>query len=200
MGNPYQPIAEIRAQDCTPAQMALQSAILELLQEKDLANISVYELSRRAFVARSTFYAYYQNTDELLAGIEDRLVNDLLKQNQSIMQHGKHQIEDVRFYADTLAYVKKNKKIFYTLLIARPNQRFIDKWKAAIKCHFWERLFVDREAANSGFLLEMVAAWVLAAFTYWLKESEEIDLERIYPLIAQVLEMLDYGEKKYSKT
>lgn len=55
----------------TPAQEALQRALVALLIEKPLERIGVKELCAWAHVARSTFYAYYQNVDSLLAEVED---------------------------------------------------------------------------------------------------------------------------------
>lgn len=46
-------------------------ALLELLGEKELANITVTELVERADLNRSTFYAHYSNLVDVLDEIED---------------------------------------------------------------------------------------------------------------------------------
>lgn len=50
---------------------AMQDALMDLLAERPLARISVKELCERADVNRSTFYAHYENIDELLRDVED---------------------------------------------------------------------------------------------------------------------------------
>lgn len=49
---------------------ALQTALIQLLQEKNINRISVRELCERAGVNRSTFYVYYKCIDELMEEIE----------------------------------------------------------------------------------------------------------------------------------
>lgn len=50
---------------------AMRDALMDLLAERPLARISVKELCERADVNRSTFYAHYENIDELLRDVED---------------------------------------------------------------------------------------------------------------------------------
>ncbi|MDO5139237.1 MAG: TetR family transcriptional regulator, partial [Oscillospiraceae bacterium] len=48
----------------------MKDALLELLAEKDLANISVTAVCEAADVHRSTFYNYYTDPADLLRDIE----------------------------------------------------------------------------------------------------------------------------------
>ena len=50
----------------------MKDALLELLAEKDLANISVTSVCETADVHRSTFYNYYTDPASLLRDIEHR--------------------------------------------------------------------------------------------------------------------------------
>ena len=52
------------------------NALMTLLQKKDFAAITVTELCRAAGVQRSTFYAHYSDTAELLQEMTERLLND----------------------------------------------------------------------------------------------------------------------------
>lgn len=194
MQNPYQYIFQIKSCTGTPVQRSLQNALIGLLQDRNHSEITVKELCQHAFVARSSFYAYYQNTDGILEEIEDSLIYTLLHQNSEIMDRGVNTKEKLRFYAQTMDFVEENKVVFYTLLIDSPNHRFMEKWKSAIKYHFWERLFRNEEAKNSGLILEMVSSVVISAYTYWLKHPYEVDLEGIYLIIADILKMLDYED------
>ena len=64
---------------------SLHKSLISLLLEKNYDSITVQEVLDRADVGRSTFYAHFQNLDELLvSGIQDlRLTLD------SALQHGK---------------------------------------------------------------------------------------------------------------
>ncbi|OZG69437.1 TetR/AcrR family transcriptional regulator [Bifidobacterium eulemuris] len=52
-------------------RQAMRDALMELLADRSLAQISVKQLCERADVNRSTFYAHYDSLEDLLHDIED---------------------------------------------------------------------------------------------------------------------------------
>lgn len=190
--NPYRDILELQKRGLTPAQTSLQAALLRILNQKVLADITVKELCAAAHVARGTFYAYYQNVDELLEEIEDGLIVGLVCLNSELMERGLHKKEELQFYARTLDFIQEHHDTIYVLLVTRTDLRFIEKWKRAIKYHFWERLFPKRIAKNGGLILEIVAATAISAYTYWLKNPNDVDTENIYDIVASILKTLDF--------
>ena len=52
-------------------RLAMQDALVELLQDQPLGSITVKALCERADVNRSTFYAHYTSIEDLLHDIED---------------------------------------------------------------------------------------------------------------------------------
>ena len=55
----------------------IRQAFLHLLSEKSLSQITVKELSDLADINRKTFYMYYSNIEDILAELEDELVQKL---------------------------------------------------------------------------------------------------------------------------
>lgn len=55
----------------------LKEALIQLLQEKAIGKISIYELCDRAQVNRTTFYKYYGSQYDLLEDIEADIFEDL---------------------------------------------------------------------------------------------------------------------------
>lgn len=55
---------------------ALRSALVDLVLEKGFRPLTVEEIIDRADVARATFYAHYQDKEDLLVGIVRDLTND----------------------------------------------------------------------------------------------------------------------------
>ncbi len=55
----------------TDAQHSLWDAIAVLWNKKSIYQIGIKELCQTAHVARSTFYVYYQNIDELALEMEN---------------------------------------------------------------------------------------------------------------------------------
>lgn len=71
----------------------MRSAILELLSKKDFTEITVSDVCEKAKVNRSTFYAHYDNTAELVGELEDELISRFVEQNADLVD--KQVIKDV---------------------------------------------------------------------------------------------------------
>ncbi len=59
------------------AREAIKKAMIGLLSEKSFENISIKEISEKAGVHRSTFYAYYACKHDVLVEIEQDIVDNL---------------------------------------------------------------------------------------------------------------------------
>ncbi|KUO05222.1 TetR/AcrR family transcriptional regulator [Streptomyces caeruleatus] len=57
---------------------ALQRALIDLVEERDLSQISVADVVERAEVNRSTFYAHYQDVHELAEAACTSMIDDLI--------------------------------------------------------------------------------------------------------------------------
>ncbi|GGN00667.1 TetR/AcrR family transcriptional regulator [Streptomyces fuscichromogenes] len=57
---------------------ALQRALIDLVEERDLSQISVADVVDRAEVNRSTFYAHYQDVHELAEAACTSMIDDLI--------------------------------------------------------------------------------------------------------------------------
>jgi AcrR family transcriptional regulator len=58
-------------------QAALQRALIDLVQEQDLSQISVADVADRADVSRSTFYDHYTDVHELAEAASTSMLDDL---------------------------------------------------------------------------------------------------------------------------
>ncbi len=62
----------------------LQDALVELVAEKGYESVSIREILDRANVGRSTFYAHFQDKDQLLQSIFERL-DELFEQHKKLI-------------------------------------------------------------------------------------------------------------------
>ena len=58
-------------------QATLQRALIDLVQERDLSQITVADVADRADVSRSTFYDHYQDVHELAEAASTSMLDDL---------------------------------------------------------------------------------------------------------------------------
>ena len=191
MENPYQYVRDLSLREVTEIQRTLMDAYLELSYTKLRSSIRVKELCAAAYVARSTFYVHYESLDELLEHVENNIIYRLLRLNDAVV-YEERTLSAMAFYSETLAYINRYKRWFYSFLVKEPNLSFVQKWKDAIKLHLWERIrHKGLRSENEGLILEMVAAEAIAGYTYGLSHPYEINEEYIRRLMVYTLGMLE---------
>lgn len=96
----------------------MNDALFRLLEEKDFSEISILELCKEAGVNRSTFYAHYSNTYELLQEARNNFVKsffDGYSDSFYDFEFSDTQAESfvsAQYIIPYLEFVKKNKNIF----------------------------------------------------------------------------------------
>ncbi|WP_455715061.1 TetR/AcrR family transcriptional regulator [Anaerosporobacter sp.] len=173
----------------TDAQRALWDGLGALWHQKSIYQIGIKELCQASHVARSTFYVYYQNIDELAEEMETFHMRKLIEMNQEV-PYVSEECNSYDFYHNTLTYIEANKQIFYAWLIAFPNNRFINKWKQATKKHLLKRIGNGHKIPNQDLILEMIASEVIAAYTYWLQNPYEIDVHKMDEVVGSTLKFI----------
>lgn len=102
----------------------LQDALIELVAEKGYESVSIQEILDRANVGRSTFYAHFQDKDQLLHSILDRL-DELFEQHEKQLVDAAKNFENVditdlaRSLSPTLSlfqFVGQNHRFFKAML------------------------------------------------------------------------------------
>ncbi|HFI2431821.1 TetR/AcrR family transcriptional regulator C-terminal domain-containing protein [Streptococcus suis] len=99
------------------APLRLQQALIKLLDQQELDQISVSKICKEASVHRSTFYSYYNHQYELL---EDALqgISRLFDEEYELEQTKLQQTSDIDSILDTyylkpyLLFIKKHRKLY----------------------------------------------------------------------------------------
>ena len=166
-------------------------ALVELLHEEPLADISVKELCSRAYVARSTFYAHYRNVDDVLAAIEQAAVEDLTVLNDPLATASPSDAASLSFFQGTLAYLDEHRDLMGVLLVERPDARFIARWKEAIEGHLRARSPMAVSTTEGEFTIDLVASSMVSGCAYLVEHSTTLDVEKACTILADILRLLD---------
>lgn len=101
-----------------PAKKKMMQALIELLSVKDFIDINVKELCLSAHINRTTFYAYYDNTYQLLedtrkdnvkqflSSFKDKAIPSLIPKDTDLLTK--------KYLVPYLEFIKKNKLIYQT--------------------------------------------------------------------------------------
>lgn len=166
----------------------IQREFLIEYTQKDYSRITVKSLCANTPVARTTFYSYYENIDELKEEIEDTLIKGITTIAQDVSKGNMEEMDFSIFLTETFHYIKEHWSDIYAFLIIQPNVRFIVKWKDAIKNHFLLRFPQKSGISNYELISETIASAVIGAYSYWLKCPDKVDVQKLNQIVVSALE------------
>ncbi len=172
------------------AREAIRSQFMQKYMHKDFTAITVKGLCAAAPVARTTFYAYYSNTDDVRQEIEVELIRGLVDVAERIAGGNYPEMDFSIFMDETEKYIKEHWPDIYAFLVRQPNLRFIRKWKDAIKKNFGRRYPEKQHLRNYDAVAEMVASSMISIYTYWMEHPDTSRSAEIKPLLHNLLDSL----------
>ncbi len=98
----------------------MQQALIDLLEEKDLNDISITDICEKAGVNRSTFYAHYENLYDLLKETQESAITeffDSLNSDIGPSDFSKMSADELIFISPQylvpyLKFIKKNRRLY----------------------------------------------------------------------------------------
>lgn len=161
---------------------------MELYARERMERITVKAICAAVPVARTTFYAHYRNTDDVLVEVEDGLLSGLAEITERVSGGDLPHMDFDAFLSETFAFIQERWSDFHALLVAQPDARFTACWKDAVKANLLRRYPKARMQPNWDLLSEMAVSAVIGAYTWWMQHPEAGGIEDAKRLIAQALE------------
>lgn len=88
----------------------IEEAFLSLIKNKDYQNITITELCKKANVNRSTFYAHYDDINDLIIKIESKFAHSM----SEIFNHGMRQ--EHQAFVEMFEFIKENRDFYREFL------------------------------------------------------------------------------------
>lgn len=105
-------------------QRTIHEALMSLLQEKRYDAITVQDIIDRADVGRSTFYAHYQDKEDLMASLLVHLMDVLSQMPGQSSSTGLERLLPTR---DIFEHVQQNQQLFKGMVRGRGLELFFEK-------------------------------------------------------------------------
>ena len=154
----------------------LKEALLELLEQNDLADISITALCEAADVHRSTFYNYYSDPADLLREIEQDFLDDIPPLPESLGQIDQDQlIEKNEAYFD---YVKENDRAFRILFDESKGSCFTSRLVTTL-CAGYIPVFSDVDEVTAWFMRMYVANGTVGMMREWVNTGYPVSSRKI---------------------
>lgn len=169
-------------------------ALLRLLDKKDFKDITASEICKEAGVNRSTFYAHYENTYDLLEEIKDNSIRDFMEGFQSdlkVNDLGSYELDDLvfvspRYLIPYLEFIKKNKTFFkvYMNNLNNFSVEEMDRYLTeTVFAPIYEKTGIkDKTIIN--YMSKYFLSGITAIVTEWVKNNCEDDMILISEIIT----------------
>lgn len=169
----------------------LEGALLSLIKEKEFESISVQEIIDRANVGRATFYAHYDNKEDLLESGFDGLLAALQeRQREARSRRGLMEDRLFAFSHHLLAHADEHRDIFPAM---------VSKKGGALIQHLLRKLLVKvvredvREAAQDAgrpvpeeAIVQFIAGGLFGLMMWWLGSKKRLPVEDVESLFRRL--------------
>ena len=161
-------------------QKNIRNALISLLSEKELSQITVKELADKADINRKTFYSYYSGIDDILDKIEDEIVEKLL----AIIRDYDFRSSDFDAYAlfcSLNQIINDDFELYQSLIFSNNYDFLLIKVKNTIKKTLLERYAPKINAQNNllGLYAEYVASGIVSMYIEWFHSDNSVSLEEL---------------------
>ena len=167
----------------------LQAALAALLQEKELKDITVRELTQLADVNRGTFYSHYKDLYDMRQQMEEELFQQLAGM---LSAYGAEMIRGglKPILTAVFGFVLDNRAVFVTLLGRGGEEHFFSRLQALIYGMYskeWDGFYDLGSGAEVNYYLEFVVSGVVGLVRAWARGGMEESAETMAALAEQMI-------------
>ena len=144
--------------------------MVELILEKGFETITISEISERANVGRSTFYAHFADKEDLLQGSLDGLRAHLAKHVEAALDHPEPDVHPaLAFCLPMLEHASENTDLFAAMVGRRSGELFLEYVH-----DIWADLVRASWADSDEIAVQSIAGAFGAAMSWWLIKAPQL--------------------------
>ena len=169
----------------------LTQALTQLLQEKQINEITVKELTDLADMNRGTFYLYYKDIFDMLEKIEDSLF-EALDEIISLHEHDDVSQQTKPILLDLFRFIEENQEMCRVLLSPHGDMNFLHRLNEVVreKClRAWPNIRKEKGEADFDYHYSFVVFGCAGIIRAWVNrncsESAEKMAEMAYGMILR---------------
>ena len=159
-------------------QKSIRDALMNLLEEKDVSQITIKELAECANINRKTFYMHYSSIDDILDKIENETIEKfLLILDKCDFFHD--QFNEYAFFTSLNNVINEDFDFYKKLIRANSYNLLLIKVKKILKDilieRFYKKLNNDKEVLN--LYAEFTASGIMSMYLEWFNIDSKLSLE-----------------------
>ena len=163
---------------------ALKSAMLELLDKKEISKITVSELAQMADIGRGTFYLHYADPYDLRDKLDDELLAQTMGRHEPLLAHWS--ADNLLAHLENVwQYIYENKEAFKILMHRRNGTRFIEKFRQNCEAAAFSRGNPRHSAEYYGVVY--VTSGTLGIFQSWLDDGATMPPAQLAQIVRNLI-------------
>lgn len=169
-------------------QKHMREALLELMSEKPVSEITVKELAERAEISRGTFYLYFDSIENMLATYEEEIFQEYEDEVHRIIVESRTFEEAIRrLIAYPFPQGEKLRLLIRLMFGKNGSLETLLRGSAILEREILRYFQSDLSEWEFRFLITFVCNGMIAAFRLWFQEENNYTVEELTDLILRSL-------------
>ncbi len=161
-------------------QKSIRDALINLIEEKDVSQITIKELAEKANINRKTFYMHYSSIDDIFDNIENEIIDKFLfVLNKYDFFHA--QFDGYAFFNSLNTVITEDFDFYQKLIHSNYYKFLLNKVKKILKDTIMEKvqkkLNIDNEMLN--LYAEFTASGVMYMYIEWFNTNSTLSLKQL---------------------
>ncbi len=158
----------------------LKEALIEIMREKPIHEISIKKVCETADVNRSTFYHHYQSPQELY----DDIINDITGEINVILNKNREKkATNSTIIAEMLSFAEENRELFLVILSDKGNISIGERLTNIIG----QFIGADNGSELSMYCTQFISAGVANILWLWLNNEKRLPPKEVAGLITTIM-------------
>ena len=165
---------------------AIREALLTLLQDHALEEISVVSLAETAMINRKTFYAHYSRVEDVARD----LMNDFALQVTAYLEQEKSQNKEITpaTFAKLLADGYTQYPDLFRAVFTAPNYGFLSlRIQHIIRREIMRNLNIPRRSPRHSHMISFFVSGLFGAYRDWIQYGQKIPLDELTALLSRIV-------------
>lgn len=178
-------------------QIAIESSLLELLEDKPLESITIKELSEKADINRKTFYNNYDCVEDVIESINNRITSSIFRMlPEKITIH--NEIEIYNLLLNYATILEPHKHLLSHIVQNQSNLLLVNRLKESILPYIEKNLsFYQVSSEIVSYISGYVVNGIISIFFQWLGD-DSLSANQVallcYNLTVSVIKLDNYKD------
>lgn len=167
---------------------ALREALIDLICEKPLSNISITDICARADINRSTFYLHYRGVHELLSEIEEKII--LQTEAQLSSPPSIQTLHTLTGFLEHLQQSPRDVKLFAALTGEQGDPHFVHRLQTLIYDAFqrgWQNRMPEATESYKRLVFSYTVSGIISVLSGWMVgEMPDLNAGQVVGLLEAI--------------